>query len=149
MSRSGYDDDCDGWALIRWRGAVKSALRGARGQAFLREALTALDALPEKRLTTSALVADDGACCTMGAVAKARSLDVSSIDPFDRDDVASALGIAAALAAEIAYENDEGPGALAGHRWDQATMRWMEETDEERWVRMRAWVAAHIVDGAR
>jgi hypothetical protein len=34
MSRSGYSDDIDSaddqWALIRWRGAVKSAIRGAR-----------------------------------------------------------------------------------------------------------------------
>lgn len=26
MSRSGYVDDCDVWALIRWRGAVKQAI---------------------------------------------------------------------------------------------------------------------------
>jgi len=41
MSRSGYSDDCDVWALIRWRGAVKSAIRGARGQAMLRELIQA------------------------------------------------------------------------------------------------------------
>lgn len=33
MSRSGYSEDLDMWDLIRWRGAVKSALRGKRGQA--------------------------------------------------------------------------------------------------------------------
>lgn len=44
MSRSGYNDDCDGWALIRWRGAVNSAINGKRGQAFLRELVAALDA---------------------------------------------------------------------------------------------------------
>ncbi|KGC50992.1 hypothetical protein DO66_5867 [Burkholderia pseudomallei] len=36
MSRSGYSDDCGGWSLIRWRGAVNSAIKGARGQKFLR-----------------------------------------------------------------------------------------------------------------
>lgn len=51
MSRSGYVDDCDDMlALGRWRGAVRSAIRGARGQSLLREALVILDALPpEKR----------------------------------------------------------------------------------------------------
>jgi hypothetical protein len=59
VSRSGYVDDmCDEWALIRYRGAVASAIRGKRGQAFLREMLAALDAMPEKRLTAGALVFD-------------------------------------------------------------------------------------------
>lgn len=57
MSRSGYTEDCDGWDLIRWRGAVASAIRGKRGQAFLREALAALDAMPEKQLISHDLVA--------------------------------------------------------------------------------------------
>lgn len=35
MSRSGYTDDCDGWQLIMYRGAVASAIRGARGQRLL------------------------------------------------------------------------------------------------------------------
>lgn len=54
MSRSGYSDDLDSWSMIRWRGAVTSATRGARGQAFFREMLAALDAMPEKKL-----IADD------------------------------------------------------------------------------------------
>lgn len=59
MSRSGYVDDmCDQWALIRYRGAVSSAIRGKRGQAFLREMLAALDAMPEKRLISGVLVFD-------------------------------------------------------------------------------------------
>ena len=46
MSRSGYGDDIGQWDLIRWRGAVQSAMCGKRGQAFLKEMLAALDALP-------------------------------------------------------------------------------------------------------
>ena len=61
MSRSGYSEDCDGWALVRWRGAVKSAIRGQRGQAFLRELLAALDAIPDKRLIAEELVDAQGA----------------------------------------------------------------------------------------
>jgi hypothetical protein len=45
MSRSGYSDDLDPLALGRWRGRVASAMRGKRGQAFLREMLAAMDAM--------------------------------------------------------------------------------------------------------
>ena len=56
MSRSGYTDDFDDqWALIRWRGAVTSAIRGKRGQEFLREMAAAMDAMPEKSLSQKSL----------------------------------------------------------------------------------------------
>jgi hypothetical protein len=128
MSRSGYTDECDGWDLIRWRGAVKSAIRGKRGQEFLRETLAALDAMPEKKLAKEVLVAG-GEVCAMGATAQARGLDMSGVDEYDREAVARRLGISEALAAEIAYENDEG-------RWN--------ETPEQRWNRMRDWVQSLI-----
>lgn len=84
MSRSGYDDDgCgDMWDWVRYRGAVKSAMRGQRGQAFLREMLAALYALPEKRLIQNDLVDeyDDGAVCALGAVGRARNLDMAKVD---------------------------------------------------------------------
>ena len=135
MSRSGYHDDLDHWELIRWRGAVASAIKGKRGQAFLREMLAALDALPEKRLIAHELVVTDGllaetnGCCAMGAVALRRQMDVSNVDPEDRERVAEVFGIAEALAAEIAYENDEGR---------------YRETSEQRWTRVRAWVESQI-----
>jgi len=133
MSRSGYDESCDdNWGLICWRGAVASALRGRRGQAFLREMVDALDALPEKRLTASALVTDEG-CCAMGAVALGRRLDTADVDPFERSEVAELFGIAEAMAAEIAYVNDE------GSRW-----RFREETPEARWQRMREWAVGWL-----
>lgn len=132
MSRSGYSE-CDGdyWDLIRWRGAVASALRGRRGQAFLREMLAALDALPEPKLITSALVTEEG-CCAMGAVAVARALDVSDVDPYERDLVAGAFGIAEAMAAEIAEINDD-------DYWARRN-----ETPEDRFTRVREWVAKSI-----
>ena len=68
MSRSGYTDDYDGWDLIRWRGAVHSAIRGRRGQAALREIIAALDALPEKWLAANSLETADGDYCTLGAL---------------------------------------------------------------------------------
>jgi len=129
MSRSGYDDCCDGWDLIRWRGAVASAIRGARGQAFLREMLDALDAMPDKRLIKGDLITETGEVCAIGAVCKKRGVHVSGIDVHDRKAVADSVGIAEALAAEIMYENDDLLHAI---------------TPEGRWEWMRHWCVEHL-----
>ena len=134
MSRSGYNDDGNVWGLICWRGAVASALRGRRGQAFLREMLAALDALPEKKLIAHELEIG-GAVCAIGAVGKARGVDMSKFDPEDRDSVARAFGVAPALAAEIVFENDEALGWCS-----------KEETPEARFTRMRNWVASQLIE---
>lgn len=140
MSRSGYTDDCDDmWVHIRWRGAVASAIRGKRGQAFFREMLVALDAMPNKRLVAHVLVdSPSGGVCAMGAVAVARGVDMSGVvpgDPYDdygdsSREAAKRLGIPNSLACEIAYMNDEGFGP----------------TPEARWQQMRDWVARQIKD---
>ncbi len=67
MSCSGYSDDYDGWDLVCWRGAVNSALKGKRGQAFLIELRDALEAMPAKRLIADSLQAD-GEFCIIGAL---------------------------------------------------------------------------------
>lgn len=135
MSRSGYSDDCDDqWRHIMWRGAVASAMRGNRGQAFLRETAAALDAMPVKALIDTQLQAQDGAYCTLGAVGAARGMDMSVLDPDDIETVAGAFGISAAMAREIVYMNDEG--------------FWCA-TPQERWVKMRAWVAEWIEAATR
>lgn len=126
MSRSGYSEDCEMWDLIRWRGAVKSGIRGNRGQAFLKEMLAALDAMPQKRLIADELE-KDGQVCAMGAVGLKRGIDMSWIDPDDRGQVAETFGISRAMAAEIAYENDD-----------------RHETPEHRWSRMRLWVTENL-----
>lgn len=128
MSRSGYSDDCDGWALIRWRGAVASAIRGKRGQSFLQEMLTALDALPAKRLVTEDLVTQDGEVCAIGSVMVRRGIDATKIDPYDREKVAHVMGISDALGAEIMYINDD----------------CFAKTPEERFNIVRGWVASHL-----
>lgn len=135
MSRSGYHEgDGEGWALIRWRGAVASALRGKRGQSFLREMLTALDALSKPELVPSVLVTGEGGCCAMGAVAIARKQDVSAVDPYEPDQVADAFDIAEAMAQELAYVNDD----------DDYCGRASKETPKERFARVRKWVARSI-----
>ena len=130
MSRSGYSDDLDPLAFGRWRAQVMSAIRGKRGQAFLKELATAMDAMPEKRLIAHELVTESGEMCTIGVVCKTRGLDVSSVDLEDGEAVGNLVGIARQLAMEIEYQNDEGV--------------WFDETPEQRWTRMRAWVEEQI-----
>jgi hypothetical protein len=132
VSRSGYNDDCEQWDLIRWRGAVASAIRGRRGQAFLKEALAALDALPKPSLIAGDLERD-GQVCLLGAVGKARGLDMSELDPEDRETVADEFNIPYAMACEIMYENDE-----CGPRGD-----W------NRFERMRRWIIANLKEPLR
>lgn len=135
MSRSDYSDDMDDmWAHIRWRGRVASAIRGKRGQAFLREMLAALDAMPEKRLIDGDLEAA-GEVCAIGAVGRCRGVNMAEIDPEDYTEVAKVFDIAAPLAREIVFENDE-----AGY---------YQETPENRWARIRAWVAKQVAPPER
>lgn len=134
MSRSGYSDDCDGWALIRWRGAVNAGIKGMRGQAFLRELLAALDAMPTKTLIADSFKQADGEFCTLGVLGAARGIDLAPLEDADREMVASAFDISEALAAEIMFENDDQGywGGMQGH------------SPYQRWSRMRQWVASHI-----
>lgn len=135
MSRADYTDDwdCDpesNWRMIRYRGAVKSAFRGKRGQAFFRELIAALDAMPVKELISDHLQSQDGYVCAIGAVGAARGVDMSSIDAHDSLQVSGALGIADCMAREIVYENDD----CGGNR----------ETPAQRWARMRLWAQRQL-----
>lgn len=153
------DEFEDPLELGRWRARVASATRGKRGQKLLRDMLAALDAMPEKRLVTDELVVAiddardakiwskithrpvteyvpdrpaeyrDGDVCALGALGLARGVDMTGLDPDNSDAVAAAFDIAAPLAREIVYMNDECYG-----------------TPERRWQQMRAWVASQIVE---
>jgi hypothetical protein len=132
------EDERQNWSFIRWQGAVKSAIRGKRGQAFLRELADAMDAMPDKRLIDRA-ANRDGAYCALGVVAAARGIDLvrlnSIMDDMDDHDtklVADAFGISDALAREIMYANDD-------------SLNWRPETPEQRWQRMREWIGGLIV----
>ena len=130
MSRSGYSDDHDQWALIKYRGQVASAIRGKRGQKMLRDLRDALEAMPQRRLIAGELEAD-GEVCALGALGRARGIDMSKLDAHDRDEVGAALDIAQQLAGEAVYLNDE---ANYG-------------TPEERWEYMHRWVLRQILGG--
>lgn len=156
MSRSGYcEDGDDTWSLIRWRGAVASAINGQRGQAFLRELLAGLDAMPEKSLTTGELEAD-GEFCTLGVVGYARGIDLSSIDTTDWEQLSQVFGIAEAMAREIMWENDDSyddwmwveiPGPLRPAERRREVRVPDPSAGQKRWARMRQWVADHIIAG--
>lgn len=129
MSRSGYSDYCDSsWSLIMWRGRVASATRGKRGQKLLKDLAAALDEMPVKELIENELKTGDGSVCALGALGAKRGLDLESIDPEDYDSVAKVFDIAAPLAQEIVYMNDE----------------FYSESPQERWARMRKWIGELI-----
>lgn len=158
MSRSGYSEDCDdNWQLICWRGAVASALRGKRGQAFLKELIAALDAMPEKELIGDSLVTADGQYCALGVVGAARGIDLNKLDPDDPYQVAKAFGIAQAMAQEIVYENDE---YLNDYEWVRVTLcgpirPWeyhersvsvlRKHVARDRWKHMRDWAESNLI----
>jgi hypothetical protein len=134
VNRSDYtDDDGDNWSLIRYRGAVTSAIRGRRGQAFLRELRDALDAMPEKVLIADELINEDGDFCALGVVGARRGIDLKVLDPEDYYELAKVFGISKSLVREIEFENDDD--------WCHGC------TPEKRWTYMRRWVERQIING--
>src|SRR3982750_1965497 len=103
MSRSGYVEDGDYVEL--YRANVDRSIASKKGQAFLRELATLLDAMPEKKLIDEHLINDQGQCCTIGVYCKAKGIDVSKIDYYVGDEVGRAVGISGMMAREIAFEN--------------------------------------------
>lgn len=143
MSRSGYSEDygCGDNRLYLYRANVDRALAGRRGQAFLKDLLAQLDAMPEKRLTTGELE-ENGEVCTLGVITRARGIDTSKLkfgerneygegedDDFVIAQLVEDLDISAPMVREIMYENDD---------------YWLAETPEKRWQRMRRWVEGKI-----
>lgn len=134
MSRSGYSDDCEGWELIRWRGAVASAIHGNRGQQFIRKLITALDAMPEKRLIAHELE-KDGEVCAIGSVGKMLGIDMGQLDPTEAEEVAATFDISPALVKEIVFINDE----------------WFpnyNDSPEQRWIGVREWAEKQLKDSS-
>jgi hypothetical protein len=135
VSRSGYTEVEDNWEMIKYRGQVASAIRGKRGQKFFRELIKALDAMPIKELIAEDLERDSKVCA-LGALGHAKGIDLSGVDPYDRDTVADLFDIAPQLASETMYENDETYWIYYGQADDPA----------KRWQHMRDWAESHLIE---
>ena len=172
MSRAGYTDDMDDyWSWIRYRGAVRSAIRGRRGQAFLKEMLAALDALPEKRLITEDLVIDgeNGGFIVGGDTLVAEhqggmtsflygpALSTEAVEVCRVNDACALGAVALARGMKVGGIDPHDPCQVApafgiaeamareiAYENDEGGPR--KETPEQRWHRVRAWVEASIND---
>lgn len=168
MSRAGYYDDIDDPLVLgRWRAQVRSATRGKRGQKLLRDLLTALDAMPEKRLVTDALEISAAADEKHAQSWVKMFNDPSAADRYRQEYVnrrpveyregdVCALGALGRLRgldmSELDPDEPEGVAAA----FDIASPLAREivymndegpyETPEARWQRMRKWVAAQIIE---
>ena len=163
MSRSGYNDDDsdDPLTVGRWTAAVNASLRGKRGQAFLRELLDELDAMPDKRLIANAAT-KDGCMCTLAVVAAKRGHDLQKLDydmeMWEWDRIADQLGISQAMAREVMYINDEHTDERGWVRLDGPPDPWggepeaylpLPNVEERRWRYMRDWVAKQLIEPGR
>lgn len=168
MARHGlHEDDGDDWlAFGRWRGAVMAAIRGKRGQAFLRELADSLDAMSVKELVAGELQDEDGCHCALGVIGERRGLNVAGMDVDDYDAIADALNVNAKIAQEVMWENDETfcdweyvrvlicgpmrpPFYEPQHGWVQEKHdRWERITKpdaaHQRWQHVRNWVAKQL-----
>jgi len=131
--RSGYDEYGDDDYIWLYRNSVDRAIAGKRGQAFLKELLASLDAMPEKRLIAEELQTPEGEVCSLGAVGRARGIDLSNVSPEAWKYLGKTFNIAESMVREIEFINDD-EYAYYSH----------SETPEERWVRMRKWVAEQL-----
>lgn len=152
MSRSGYyenDGDSDNWANICYQGAVKSAIRGKRGQALLRDLIAAMDAMPDKRLVAGKLEAD-GQFCALGVVGHAKGFDLANIDTWDWGKLGATFNIAEAMAREVMAMNDE---PVKEYDWESTGEPYPNEwrrvavTDAPalRWKKVREWAEKNLV----
>jgi hypothetical protein len=129
MSRSGYSEDLDPFELGRYRAAVESAMFGKRGQKFLCDMIAALDAMPVKELISGTLE-EHGEVCALGALGRARGVDMSNLEPEDAEAVGKVFKIAESLAREVVSENDGDFGVYM--------------TPAMRWEYMRRWAAGNL-----
>ncbi|MGH8258541.1 MAG: hypothetical protein ACREUG_02495 [Steroidobacteraceae bacterium] len=135
MGRHGLYDGGDAEDVLeygRWRGAVAATIRGRNGQAFLRELLAALDAIESQCLIGEALENEHGEVCALGAVGRARGLDLQAVDYEDYESVAKFFGISEKLAQEIMWIND---------KW---TRRNNVPDKRLRYLTVRRWVLQNI-----
>lgn len=147
-----YDEQFPGQYQL-WDNATRRSFSGKPGQTALKELRDALLALPEKRLIETRLADKHGNVCALGALAvrkrvaegRSRAAVIAEIAEQISDDdwvdtweaeqqtlaEAEACGMKITMAVAVAAENDFGPKA--------------DETPEERYTRMLAWVERRIL----
>ena len=144
MSRLCQDDygDAEPWMEGQQAGALRSAIRGQRGQRLLRDLVAGLDALPTPELSAGALEDEaTGCCCAFGAVRRYRGAAAVPLwfDPMeeglDPPHFAEPFDVAPALAWEVVEVNE----GLSDSN--------MEAARRQRWERVRAWAVKHLAGG--
>lgn len=144
MSRLYCEDDYDYRQEGLRAGWIRSAIRGKRGQSFLRELVTALDALPSPELSCGAL--EDlatGCCCAFGAVRRLRGPESVKLwfhpeeEDTSPDDLAKPFGVSLTLAWAVVQANED----MNESNTEQGRRR--------RWADVRAWAMRHLQEANR
>jgi len=132
-----------------WSANVQRHLKGAKGQAILRELRDALLALPKKKLINGRLADEQGCVCTVGALAAHRGVSLKElaeiikpderwgeIDAWEAEvrtmDLGRRIGLKEVMAVTLAARNDD------------VWLAPVDETDEQRYIRVLAWVESQI-----
>lgn len=144
MSRSySYDGDeqFDNQGMFIYQ-AFRRAIEGKRGQKLLRDMADAMDAMPVKRLVKGTFETADGDVCALGAAGQRRGVDMIHLNKLAAeangdddlvayvvDGAAQAFDVASSLAQGVMDNNDDGPAG---------------ETPEQRFLRVRRWIACEL-----
>ncbi len=138
LYQEGYGD-AEPWMEGQQAGALKSAIRGQRGQRLLRDLVAALDALDAPELSAGALEDETtGCCCAFGAVRRYRGAAAVPLcfhpteEELDPSHFAEPFDVAPALAWQV-VEVNEG--------WSDSNK---QAARRQRWGRVRAWAVRHL-----
>jgi hypothetical protein len=141
MSRYCDSDDYDyePWMEGQAAGALRSAIRGRRGQQLLHDLIAGLDALPVQELAAGALEDPGTGCvCALGAVRLQRGADAVPLrfDPTDPDadwrDLAEPFDISETLANAVVSQNE-----CCDKNNDEYSRR-------QRWQSVRDWAVRNL-----
>lgn len=167
MSRHGYSDDYSNeWHDIaangRWKASLNRAIKGKRGQAFLRAFIDQLESMPldKRELGADSITEPSGAMCSLGVMLHANGKPAPSpesesyLGPFEGWEewetrewwtenagpaIAEDLNIAKSMAEEIMYVNDE---------WFNPPRDCPRQRERRlRWAYMLRWAKSKLVAG--
>jgi hypothetical protein len=135
-----WDGDWEPWMEGQAAGALRSAIRGRRGQQLLRDLIAGLDALPVPELAAGSLEDPETGCvCALGAVRLHRGADTVPLwfDPADPDvdwrNLAKPFDISETLAHAVISANE-----YVDSNNDEYSRR-------NRWKSVRAWAVNHLL----